>query len=229
MTQACKFMNRSRINRLEEFCSKPTLVNNRYQIKLLSDLSDWDFNDSTDGDYCITIDGERKCYSKLTDIMTEHFPDTNLRPNLGVVKKMLTGKYPDIIINFPEPTKLANDTYQVLKVATGEVTEHKTRKDVVNYTGLSKSSVAKYLNLGPDHAYNGYCIRVKSDDPWSNKDTTVISSITKVKVRNTFTNMEHTCSSIRKAAEYIDVERKLLAKYLDTNKPLAGYIVSKVK
>ena len=53
-------------------------------------------------------------------------------------------------------------------IKTGEIVERNTAKELSLATGLSKSTIIKYLNLGIDDLIiNGWLIRHKIDLPWA--------------------------------------------------------------
>jgi len=224
MTEACKFMGRSRINRIEEFCSEPKLVNGRYQIKLLNDMSDWDFKDLK-GEFKVTIKGKTKHYKTLKDVKAELTPNLNEKKGKDDVIRTLKKLYPDVVIDFPESNKLNVDTYQVLDIRSGKIFECETRKDIEKLTGLSKSTIAKYIKLGPEYAFNDFSIRVKSDEPWCDVKYKRYKDSNNVLVKNVKTGEILKFESMRKVSDFLNIDCKKLSKTTGTETVYRNYKV----
>jgi len=103
-----------------------------------------------------------------------------------------------------------------LDVKSGKIYECKTRKDIEKLTGLSKSTIAKYIKLGPEYAYKGFAIRVKSDKPWRDIKHERSEDNNKVLVKNVKTGEILKFDSIRKASDFLNVNRKKLSKTIGT-------------
>jgi len=226
MTQACEFMGRSRISRLEEFCSVPKLINKRYQIKLGNDMTAWDFKDNK-GSYCVTIDGVLKTYVNLKALKAELLPMLPEKAGIDKIIPKLKRVYPDIVIDFPERAKIGRETYQFKCMETGEVFDALTRKEITDRTGLAKSTVAKYLGLGDSYYINGFSLRVKSDEPWSEDVHDDLSSMVSVTLTHSVTGVVQKFNSLRKAAEFLKVDKRVVKTYLESGLPYRNYVIRK--
>jgi len=228
MTQACEYMGRSRINRLEEFCSAPKLINERYQIKLGNDMTAWDFKDNK-GSYRVTIDGVLKTYVNLKALKAELLPMLPEKAGIDKIIPKLKRVYPDIVIDFPERAKIGRETYQFKCTKTGEVFDALTRKEITDRTGLPKSTVAKYLGLGDAYSINGFSLRVKSDEPWSGTVSDDLSSRMPLSLTNTITGEVLVFDSLRKTAEFLDTDKNRVKRSLDFGTPYKKYVIKKIK
>lgn len=227
MTQACKFMGRSRIDRLEEFCNAPKLINGRYQIKLLRDTSAWDFLDDTN--YIkVKIDGVVSKYHNLKALLANLDPSYSAKNGWTKAKARLQRIYPDIEIQLPPDTYKRNkDGYQALEITTGKIVEANERSEFIKLTGLSKSSIAKGLKLGETYSISGYSFRVKSDTEWP----TIVKHLKAKHMRLTLMDSNGLVSrvfdSMRAAANFLGVDKKTLKVTIGNRRPIRGYLISK--
>ena len=228
MTQACEFMGRSRINRLEEFCSRNFLINDRYQIKLLSDTSDWDFNSLSGATkYKVTIDGVTKGYSSIRKLVLALLPDrTKQAPDVLRVAIALEGKYPGCKLEFPDnmDTKCS---YSCTDITNGKVYENKSRRELSDITGMSVSSVDKGINLGERFSVSGYRFKRKSNTAWCKVYKEIAPITIPIVATRVSTGDRREFSSIRKAAKYIGVDKKFITPVINTGTSLKGYLISK--
>jgi len=223
MTQACEYMGRSRINRLADFCAVPKLVNNRYQIKMLSDGSDWDFN-TIELPISITLDGVTKRYGKIKDVVSEYFPSTNMRYNRDALVKKLKSLYPGIDIDMPNIAPQRKSNIQVMNTTTGEVKEYSSRVSVTVATGLSKSTVAKLITLEGKSITKGYRMRNTTDADWPDVcdvPKNLAKCITITRDADSYFKVE--VDSIRGAAAYCGIDKKRVSNCLANNTSIKGY------
>lgn len=227
MSQACKFMGRSKINRLEEFCNAPKLVNGRYQIKLMDDKSEWDFKDAL-GKYVVKVEGKDHYFERLKDIKDHFDLQVSDKKGLEAVKAKLLKLHPNSTIIAPEPVKQNVSGYQVMDINSGETKTFVSRKEIVDYTGLSKSTVAKAITVGPETSFGGFVIRPETTAPWPIVTTHSGVRSMKVKLSHFNSKKPKIVDSIRQAAMHLNVDKNLIYRVMDTNTTLKGYLISKV-
>lgn len=223
MTEACEFMGRSRINRVEEFCDTDMLISGQYQIKLLLDSSDWLDYESQSKPYRFTVDDNIYAYMTLSELKCEHFPNIGRKGQDTVIKHILI-RWPEAKIDFPLPAIQGKVIYQAKNLLTGEVFETDVRAMLSDWTGLSKSGVAKAIVLGDGNAVGDFTIRPKSDEPWIQFEDTHLSHPKSIKAIEVSTGKELTFPSYRKLASYLNVDKKLISNAMSyKNGHIRGY------
>lgn len=227
MTTACEFMGRSRINRLEEFCNRPKLINGRYQIKLLKDTSDWDFTNKVNNKFIITLNGVTNGYDRIKDVIKAYDIPLDPKSESGKVIKYLYKQYPGIIINMVA-SHIQNKTgVQACCIKTGTIHSVDTRKELMELTGLSYSSVAKGLGLGDKFSISGYRFRWQSDKDWSPtyKELGILN--TGITIIDPDNHKPLNFSSLREASRFLSVDKKIISKAILNNTSINGYLISK--
>lgn len=225
MTSACKFMGRSRINRLEEFCKTKTIVNNRYQIKLLNDNTAWLKSEQLNN-YCVTIDNCLKRYKSLKDLKKDLLPNLPHKKGSEDIIIELNKLYPDIVISFPKKKTVNKEGYQLLTISTGHVRVFKTRMAMAVETNVSESLIGKYLRAGEEYGYKDYAVRKFNTRTW--KKIKNISGVDRITIHAVYIpNGEVSVfKSLRESAKFFKVDKRTVKKHIKSKKPLKSYIIS---
>ena len=226
MTQACEYMGRSRINRVEDFCSKPKLINGRYEIKLLSDTSGWNFINDHTGKYRVTIGGDKKSYHRLKDLIADLELSTYENGGQGPIIRELMSKYPEAVVDFKSPCKPQRTTYQVKCTDSGKVTCLDSRRSIESFTGLPKSTIAKAIAMYPEHSYGGYLIRVASDEVWPEEYQKSVARNKRLLLTSVKSGTTLQMGSMREASSFLNVDRNTIKAAMAADRAIKQYLIS---
>ncbi len=226
MTQACEFMGRSRINRVESYCYSPKLINRRYQIKLMNDTSQWDFDKVNTIN--VVFGNKVNSYYTIKELMIDLFPGISVGQNRDYVIKKLESEHPGAEIYFPEePNKVKNRIYQAFNYVTKEILAADSLRELGNKVNLNKGTVTKAFHLGEDTEVSGYAVREKSDKPWKE----ITKHVGKKNLAIVLKNLDDgtTCSfnSIRKVSNFLKVNRKRITTAIKNKRNVNNYLISK--
>ena len=229
VTEATRFMHVSRINNVADYCERRILIKNRYQIKLLSDDSPWDY-DSEIYRYKVTVGNEMYEYHTLRELAKDLLEKDSDKLSQDKVKQLLRSKYgDDITISFPKPVNKPKSTYEILNVKTGERFSSDVRKDMEKWSGLSKTLIQKLIGLGPTASRSGFSIREKSDAPWPKITDTDGLRNTGVKITSVLNGKEKVFGSLRQAGIHLKCDKKTVKQAIENKSLIKNYKVSYIK
>lgn len=229
VTEATRFMHVGRINNVADYCERRILIKNRYQIKLLSDDSPWDY-DSEIYRYKVTVGNEMYEYHTLRELAKDLLEKDSDKLSQDKVKQLLRSKYgDDITISFPKPVNMPKSTYEILNVKTGEQFSSDVRKDMEKWSGLSKTLIQKLIGLGPTASRSGFSIREKSDAPWPKIADTDGLRNTGVKITSVLNGKEKVFGSLRQAGIHLKCDKKTVKQAIENKSLIKNYKVSYIK
>ena len=205
--------------------------NGDYLLKYLSDTTPWaskeDIKSNTNTKIIIsTKENTYTLYghSSLRDFAKKEF-DIVVHGKQGMnksIKQFLDryiakyGKDIKIIIDRP---KYQNDLKEILykakNLSTGEVILNKTRKELLECTNISKTSVAKSIINAGRYSYNDWIFTTIDIDFPKKEDISAIIVNHKVKVTNIKTNESVIYNSLREASRELNIPRRKLKAILN--------------
>jgi hypothetical protein len=224
VTEACKFMGRSRINRFEDiFLKTPKLTNNRYELKLVTDNTPWNFDDDKkplDRSNWIKVirDGVVNWFQTGKELKEEFIPEVKGNISLNDIIKQIKKRHPDIEIIY---SNKKTNTYQVRNEDTGEEFEETDRKVIQKVTGLSKSAVQKLITLNGSFVTKGWRIRLKTNKPWPENFNSA-SNARKEIICTDLNGNEMRFPSLRSVANYLGLDKKTIHKIIKDGSMFRG-------
>jgi len=219
--------------------------NGDYLLKYLSDSTPWanseDIKNNTNTkltiiikDKTFTIHGR----NSLKDFAKKEF-DIIIHGKQSInksIKQFLDryiAKYDNNIKIIIDRPKYQNDLNKILykakNLVTGEVLINKTRKELLEYTGIPKSSITKSIANTGLYSYNDWVFTTMYIDFPKEKDVKFVKYNYKIKVTNTKTNKSVIYDSLRKASSELDIPRRKLKAILNnTNNIFSGHIFTMI-
>lgn len=98
----------------------------------------------------------------------------------------------------------------------------------MDITGLSNSSISKYLSLGENYSINGFSIRVKSAKPRDDITVNGLDRKTPIRLTHAKSGITEDVDSIRQASKFLRVDRRMVKKHMETGIPYRNYVIEKI-
>lgn len=227
--QACVYMGLRNDTKSADILvrTKHRLINDRFQIKLHGDNSEWFYKKHPVG----TVAGRYSIFVTKEDRVIEEHPD--VRTFKRVFKVWNVSNIDKLIerakLLYPQWEFSYTDHYvakpvQAFEIATQKILEAEGIRQLSRILNIDYSYIRTALLAGETRVHNGYAFRYKTDAPWN-------TSFTEYKCRSkcilaTSTDLEKQTlrfDSERKAAVYFAVERSVIRKRVRNQQPLKGY------
>jgi len=221
--------NSLRVNTLYE--NKARLISGKYEFKLDDDNSPWFYEGKTEkvlvGRYIFTItypDGKIEYFHDARDFK-KRFELWNL-PNIEEMISKFIKKYPKYKIEI-------EDTYntsiiQVYNVETGKIFEAKTKTEITEKLKISDAIIRACLRTSECKVKDGYAFRYKKDTPWDTNWVPHEKKQFRMLLTNQKTNETMELDSLRKTAEFLNVNRCVLKNSIKHGFNIRGWVVKEI-
>lgn len=231
--QACRHMGIPDDRKIRDLTHRTQhkLINDRYQIKLATDTSEWFYmthaKDTPAGRYTI--------YIEKPDGVIETHPDVRKFKkdfsvwNVSSINDLLAKareKYPDW--KFSIKDNYIVKPVQAYEVGTGKIIEAEGINQMVRVLGFSKNSyvhIRTYIGLGETRIYKGYAFRYKTDTPWNTEFEGYQSRPKCILATKVGTEEFLEFNSERAAARHFKVRRSAIKGCVKLGKLLNGYFL----
>lgn len=128
--------------------------------------------------------------------------------------------------NPPEKYRRIFRDLQCLNIKTGQVTEFKTVKKMVRFSGVSEDRIYPSILSCGKIKFNGFSFREKTIDPWPNEFIeSIFYSSRQITATHTQTGEVKVFSSLRKICKFLDLDKETIKKRLSKAEPLKGWIL----
>ena len=226
--QACDYMGVRDDIKLHTLLSrtKHKLLNDRYQLKLNTDTTEWFYEKheigSVAGRYTIIVEKQDGSKEEYPDVRTfkRNFKVWNVS-NIDRLIEKARLLYPEWKFNYIDYYNAK--PIQAYCIATKNILEADGIRQMSRLINRDYSGIRVALLAGETRVFNGYAFRYKTDVPW-NTDFTDFKCRSKCILA---TNLE-TCDVIkfeseRKVAKYFDTDRSVVRRLLRTQNPIQGF------
>ena len=226
--QACEFMGIRNDIKLHTLLTKTKhkLLNDRYQIKLNTDTSDWFYEKHDIG----TVAGRYSIIIEKQDGTKEEHPDVRTFKrkfkvwNISNIDKLIEKAkflYPELKFSYMD--NYVSTSIQAYDITTNKIIETNGIRQMSRLINRDYSGIRIALLAGETRIFDGFAFRYKTDIPWNTK-------FTEYKCRSKCilaTNLE-TCEvlnfdSERKVAVHFNVDRSVIRRLLKNQKLIHGF------
>jgi hypothetical protein len=220
LTQCTKFRNTL-------YKRKPSILKNRYEIKLLEDKTPWlsDTNRSikkgmyqTDVEYA---DGSVETFHDTRDIMKK-LKIWNVSCNIKNIIEKAKLIYPGIKFTVAKNYEVI--PVQAMCVQTGVVTNAKSVREISRILKIDFAKILNVLKQKLNRIVDGYVFRYESDLPWNTNFQTYISAKKTILAENKITGEIVRLGSYRQAAAFFKIDRSVIRRCLATNASLNDWV-----
>ena len=241
LTEASKYMGRSRINTVHTPLKRSTIwegSNGKFELKLSTDKSPWLYdkakeldNKSLTNKYIVKYkDGKKEYFRNRIDLNKTFLNFTASVESEELIKKILSKRLDIDYINKIEVSNINNLGYQAMNIKTKEIYAAPSHSLLAKLTGLGKSTITKAITLGDtQRVFNNFIIRNYSNDEWNLNNLKIVDN--KPKSFNVYENKNliDTISSLRELSKKYNLERHFLMHHFKNNNKLEhkNYIIEK--
>lgn len=214
--KACEYMNVHKYHIKDfQFKRRTKLVDNRYEVKLLSDDTPWFYEDK-EGPLCpgryeinaIFKDGSSKMFYDVRSMIKELQIYNTPSQGLKCIMEYAEMKYPGI--KFEVVDHFYHDEVQALNVDTGEIVEAVNFSEMSKLIGVNRNTINYALKKGKDFVKHGYAFRFKTTEPWDIVPILPKTGGVRILASNLKTNEQIEFTSLREAAKYFNVDRSVI-------------------
>lgn len=235
--EACRFMGLSPDTKAEmiSYVRPAKLILDRYEFRLFNDERPWHYEGKTQkevaGRFTIRVtmpDGSKRIYLTST-----HFKRELKLWNVGCGLPRLISKaratYPGIIVEVED--FYDQRALQGFDISTGKIVEFPSIREAARSTGVDFGKVRHRVKTEKRFRADGWFFRYKKDEPWDPLSEEVAYTYRPVCIR-----AEHVRDgkvavyrSYREAERSFGIVRETLRRHVDSNKPIAGWLLSTIQ
>lgn len=232
--QACVYMGLRNDTKSSDLLArtKNRLINDRFQIKLQGDTSEWFYKKhnigTIAGRYSILVTKENGIVEEHPDVRTfkRMFKVWNVS-NIDTLIAKAKFLYPCWTFSYVDHYVVK--PVQAYEIATKKILEAEGIRQLSRMLKIGYNWIRNALLAGETRVYNGYAFRYKTDAPWN-------TSFAEYKCRSKcilatpedLQKQKLRFDSERKASVYFNTERSVVRKRARNHQPLKGYILEYV-
>lgn len=221
---------------------RTSLIDNRWEIKLINDESDWlvDPIDKVKG-YHLDIYIDKDMYtvdrvSKLVSLVREKcgplkgqykLPDTIASANsLEAIEWMIDYSYPNRVrvVVKRRPT-LLNGPYLAKHLETGQIIKHKSFKGLAKLVNVHWLKIRNVIRNKDPYQYDGWAFKQDDGSEWLDDYIVNPGSAMKIKATKIDDGSTFILSSLREAARHFDTLRTVIKVRIKHRRPLLGHLL----
>jgi len=215
-----------RVFRPSNYKLKSRLINERYAVKKVNDLTPWSYfkNEPAKGKYTVTVsfkDGTREIFHSNLDLI-KRFGIWNTSYNVNEIIKKISEKNEDVQISLV--TNFETKEVQALCLSTKEVIEASSIRELSLLTNLAFSTIQKSLNANDVYVTKGYLFRFKTDKPWPETPKVHRNSAISLLGTHIKTGKKTYFKSSKEAILKTGISHVTIMSKIDTGKPTGGWV-----
>lgn len=227
---ACEYMGRTRID-TKTTPLKPNRIwetpKGRFEIKYSNNTHGWYYSDKTNTNNVnqkveVTITketGETIILKSLNDFITKVFEGKKSADSINKAVSVYRKRYPNDKIVVKILDNYSEDVNYIAKnIVNDNILISSSRKELSELTNVTKSSVQKSIANDGAYQFDNWVFKVDDHKPFRNIiNKEHYNKPKQISILDTTSNNSRIFDSIRKTSDYLNIDKKTIKKFLNSN------------